>query len=94
MKWLLIALLVLFTALQYRLWVSEGSWADVTRLEREISEQQQRNDQLQERNRVLAVEVDSLKEGLDSIEERAREDLGMIEEGETFFMVVEPQEGR
>lgn len=94
MKWLLIALLVLFTALQYRLWVSEGSWADVARLEREISEQQQRNDQLQERNRVLAIEVNALKDGLDSIEERAREDLGMIEEGETFFMVVEPQRGR
>lgn len=94
MKWLLIALLVLFTALQYRLWIAEGSWADVARLEREISEQQQRNDQLQERNRVLAVEVNALKDGLDSIEERAREDLGMIEEGETFFMVVEPQRGR
>lgn len=94
MKWLLIALLVLFTALQYRLWVAEGSWADVARLEREIAEQQQRNDQLQERNRVLAVEVSALKDGLDSIEERAREDLGMIEEGETFFMVVEPQRGR
>ncbi len=94
MKWLLIALLILFTALQYRLWIAEGSWADVARLEREISEQQQRNDQLQERNRVLAVEVNALKDGLDSIEERAREDLGMIEEGETFFMVVEPQRGR
>lgn len=94
MKWLLIALLVLFTALQYRLWIAEGSWADVARLEREISEQQQRNDRLQERNRVLAVEVNALKDGLDSIEERAREDLGMIEEGETFFMVVEPQRGR
>ncbi|WP_341938509.1 cell division protein FtsB [Marinimicrobium sp. C2-29] len=94
MKWLLIALLVLFTALQYRLWIAEGSWADVARLEREISEQQQRNDQLQERNRVLAVEVNALKDGLDSIEERAREDLGMIEEGETFFMVVEPQRRR
>ena len=80
MKILLAILIVLFTALQYRLWIAEGSWADVTRLDRDI------------RAQGLAVEVDELKEGLDSIEERAREDLGMIRDGETFFMVVDPQE--
>ncbi len=91
MKILLVILLTLFLTLQYRLWVAEGSWADVTRLDREIGEQQSANERLIERNRRLAVEVDELKEGLDSVEERAREDLGMIRDGETFFMVVDPQ---
>lgn len=91
MKILLVVLLTLFLTLQYRLWVAEGSWADVTRLDREIGEQQLANERLIERNRRLAVEVDELKEGLDSVEERAREDLGMIRDGETFFMVVDPQ---
>lgn len=91
MKILLVVLLTLFLALQYRLWVAEGSWADVTRLDREINQQQLANDRLIERNRRLEVEVAELKEGLDSVEERAREDLGMIRDGETFFMVVDPQ---
>lgn len=89
MKALLIALLVIFVALQYRLWIAEGSWADVARLEREVREQEQTNQQLQQRNRNLAIEVDALKDGLDSVEERAREDLGMIKEGETFYMIIE-----
>ncbi|UZJ45755.1 cell division protein FtsB [Marinimicrobium sp. C6131] len=91
MKILLAILIVLFTALQYRLWVAEGSWADVARLDRDIQAQELANERLKERNRRLAVEVDELKEGLDSVEERAREDLGMIRDGETFFMVVDPQ---
>lgn len=92
MKILLAILIVLFTALQYRLWIAEGSWADVTRLDRDIQAQELANERLKARNRRLAVEVDELKDGLDSIEERAREDLGMIRDGETFFMVVDPQE--
>ncbi len=81
-------LLIVIAALQYRLWVGEGSLADVARLEGEIHRQQAENDQLRERNRILAVEVDNLKNGLDSIEERARNDIGMIKKGETFFMVL------
>lgn len=92
MKWLILTLSVLFLGLQYRLWVGEGSLAEVVRLGDEIAVQTQENDRLRERNRILAAEVDGLKSGLDAVEERAREDLGMIKPGETFFMVVEPSE--
>ena len=92
MKWLIPILLILFVGLQYRLWVGDGSLANVARLKREIKQQQVENDRLQERNRVRMLEVDALKSGLGSVEERAREDMGMIKEGETFFMVVEPEE--
>ncbi len=92
MKWLIPTLLILLCGLQYRLWVGEGSLADVVRLSNEIDAQAQENDRLRQRNTVLAAEVDGLKSGLDAVEERAREDLGMIKPGETFFMVVEPSE--
>lgn len=91
MKWMLGILAVLLLALQYRLWISEGSFADVAQLEREIQTQEANNAQLRERNRVLAVEVNDLKSGLDSIEERARNDIGMIKKGETFFMILDPE---
>ncbi len=92
MKWLILTLSVLLLGLQYRLWVGDGSLADVVRLSDGIEVQVQENDRLRERNRILATEVDGLKSGLDAVEERAREDLGMIKPGETFFMVVEPTE--
>ncbi|ARU29766.1 cell division protein FtsB [Cellvibrio sp. PSBB006] len=92
MKWMLGILIILLAALQYRLWISEGSLADVNRLEREIKIQQADNSRLRERNRILAVEVEDLKTGLDSVEERARNDIGMIKKDETFFMILEPRQ--
>lgn len=92
MPWLLrlliALLLVIFLVLQYRLWVGQGSLAEVASLERQIQRQQARIAEMEERNAMLRAEVESLKKGLDAVEARAREDLGMIKEGETFYQVV------
>ncbi len=82
-------LLLLFVLLQYDLWVGEGSLASAWRLQQSVKLQKQENDGLKERNAALAAEVMDLKQGLDAIEERARNELGMIKEGETFIQVVE-----
>ena len=87
MKWLLLILVVLLVALQYRLWRGEGSMAQSNYLEKEIMQQQAENDRMRERNRILDVEVQDLKLGADSVEERARNDIGMIKKDETFFMI-------
>lgn len=83
-------LLLILLGLQYSLWIGEGSVSHVVRLKYDIDTQQQENTRLTERNRILALEVESLKRGLDSVEERAREDMGMIKPGETFYMVIDP----
>jgi cell division protein FtsB len=92
MKWLIAALAVCLLFLQYRLWIGEGSLAEVVQLQRQIKEQQNEIERLQERNRILALEVRELKTGLDTVEERARSDMGMIKEGETFYMIIEKDE--
>ncbi len=92
MKWLTAFLLCILAALQYRLWVGEGSLAHIARLENAIDKQTVENQHLRERNKVLQTEVHALKNGTDSIEERARDDMGMIRKGETFYMVVEEEE--
>lgn len=92
MKWLIAILIILFASLQYRLWVGEGSLAHQAALEKQIEQQKAENNRLRERNAVLAREVDDLKSGLEAIEERAREQMGMIKEGETFFMLVKPED--
>ena len=88
---LLIALLVALIAfLQYRMWVGEGSFAEVAALKGQIAEQRTELARLDERNRRLQAEVEDLRSGLASIEERARSELGMVKEGEEFFQVIEP----
>lgn len=88
MRYLVIVLLVLLGYLQYRLWMAEGGFVDVARLNKEISRQERENAALRERNRILLAEVESLKEGVDTLEERARTDMGMVKEGETFFLFL------
>ncbi|MFC1685178.1 cell division protein FtsB [Pseudomonadota bacterium] len=92
MRFIIGILLVLLLLLQYRLWVGEGSLAEVSNLQREIAAQQQELAKLHQRNRALQAEVQDLKQGLEAIEERARSELGMIKEGETFYQVIEPEQ--
>lgn len=92
MRILIALLLVMLVWLQYRLWVGEGSLAEVYSLRQEIEAQKQELESLNRRNQSLQAEVDDLKEGFAAIEERARTELGMIREGETFYQVVEPVE--
>ena len=66
--------------------------AEISRLNESIITQEVSNSELQSRNRDLLTEVDALKDGTDAVEEMAREDLGLIKEGEIFYMIVEPEE--
>lgn len=90
MRILILVLLLLLGGLQYRLWVGEGSLAEVTALRREIEAQKAEIEKLQARNRRLQAEVEDLRQGLDALEERARSELGMIKEGELFLQLIEP----
>ena len=88
MKVLVAALLVLLLMLQYRLWFGEGSIQEVSRLRTEAEQGRAEVIRLNSRNQALAAEVADLKRGLEAIEERARAELGMISEGETFYQFV------
>jgi cell division protein FtsB len=89
MKWLTGLLVVLLLGLQYKLWIGEGSVAEVWQLRQALEAQRAENEELRNRNAALDAEVTDLKTGLDAIEERARRDLGMIRSDEVFFQVVE-----
>lgn len=59
-------------------------------LQGEISQQQQINAGLAQRNDRLASQVKGLRsDDLLLIEERARRDLGMVKDNETFFIFVD-----
>ncbi|WP_438970419.1 cell division protein FtsB [Methylophaga sp.] len=88
-KPVMIVLTILMVLLQYRLWLSHDGLPSLLRLHQQVEKQKLDNEQLVERNQVLAAEVQDLKSGLDALEERARSELGMVKPGETFFHVIE-----
>ena len=76
--------------LQVRLWFSDVGILAQRDLEARVAEQIRHTQDLRQRNRLLAVEVAALKSGPAGVEARARSELGMIKEGETFYLVVDP----
>ncbi len=90
MRLLIMALIIAFLGLQYRLWFGDGSLSEVVQLSAELEMQKQKLRDLEERNRKLEAQVLDLQSGLDAYEEKARNDLGMIKKGETFFQIVSP----
>ncbi|MDW3095192.1 MAG: cell division protein FtsB [Gammaproteobacteria bacterium] len=91
MKLFVVFLVTVFMILQYQLWIDRDGVRKLAHLSDRIDNQTAKNQQLFERNEVLAAEVEDLKSGFDAIEERARMELGMIREGETFFQVIEKE---
>jgi cell division protein FtsB len=89
MKTVIVLLVLLLGYLQYRVWFGDGSLVEVFQLRDEVEAQRVENSRLHERNAVLDAEVRDLQQGHDAIEEHAREDLGMVKDGETFYQIVE-----
>jgi cell division protein FtsB len=89
----MVLLLVLLGWLQYRLWFGSGGEREVAQLKAQAARQRHDNTGLQQRNDALAAEVEDLKSGEAAVEERARNELGMIKPGETFYRVIEPEQG-
>jgi cell division protein FtsB len=88
MKALLVFLIGLLLLLQFRLWVGDGSLAEVWELHNSVADQRSANLEMIARNEALEAEVKDLKKGKAAIEERARSELGMIQEGETFYQII------
>ncbi len=83
---LVLLVLSILITLQYRLWWGEGSLKHTAQLEEQLFKQRAANDALQKRNDRLLSEIATLKNGTGQIEARAREDLGLVRDDETFFM--------
>jgi len=89
MKAIIGILMLVLVLLQWRLWVGDGGVQELTQLEQELAAQRAENEALQQRNQMLESEILDLKNGEEAVEERARSDLGMIRDGETFYMVID-----
>ena len=93
MRVVTLILFVLLVLLQLTLWLGEGGFREVARLETRVENQRQQNEDLLQRNAELHAEVEDLRERLDAVEERARNELGLIKPAEQFYQVVPPPPG-
>jgi len=89
MRWLIGGLLGLLVLLQYRLWFAEGGLAEANRLQVQLAEAEAENAELTARNEALTREVIALQDGTEAVEKNARENLGLIKEGEGDYQFVE-----
>lgn len=81
-------LTVLLLILQTQIWVGRGSVQNVGRLQRQLADQKLANNQSRYANDALLAEVNDLRDGLESVEERARQELGMVKPDEIFVQIV------
>ena len=85
---MLLALLGLLMLLQYRLWLGEGGINERQSLETQVANDSAENQRLTQRNEALADRVIELQNGQEMLEAVAREDLGLVREGEEFILFV------
>jgi len=83
------ALLIgLLAVVQAQLWLGRGSVGDVAQMQQKLDEQKARNALATESNARLAAEVRDLQEGLETVEEKARGELGMVKPNEIYVQIV------
>jgi cell division protein FtsB len=83
-----IVLITLLVILNAQLWFGRGSLPNVSRLEQDIQTQKASNEEARRTNEQLNAEVHDLKEGLNMVEERARQELGMVKSNEIFVQIA------
>lgn len=90
-KWIGLLLIALLVALQTRLWFGKNSVSDFKEMRSQIQILEKQNANLRQRNQLLEADIEDLQIGIDSMEERARNELGLIKEGETFYRILPKQ---
>jgi cell division protein ftsB homolog len=87
MRLLFVVLVGLLVLIQYPLWLGQGSWSRVWRLDQSLALQREVNAGKRLRNEGLEAEVEDLKSGRSAVEERARYGLGMVKPDEIFVQI-------
>ncbi|MGN6328035.1 MAG: cell division protein FtsB [Rhodanobacter sp.] len=89
LRWVALILIVMLVGLQLKLWSGSGGVREVDTLRTSLKKQTDENARLLQRNQALAADVRDLKQGEQAVEARARNELGLIKPGETFYQVDE-----
>jgi len=91
MKFIALLLVLFLVMMQVNIWLTKDGYSRVAEIKELIQDQQKENNAMVSRNSQLKEEIKDLKDGYSAIEEKAREDIGMIKEGEEFYLLTEPR---
>ena len=91
MKFIALLLVLLLVMMQVNIWLTKDGYSRVAEIKELIQDQQKENNEMVSRNSQLREEIKDLKDGYSAIEEKAREDIGMIKEGEEFYLLTKPR---
>ena len=81
-------LTLLFILLQYKLWFGAEGIAQTLYVKHETNKDLVINQQLNERNQEMINHINYLKNNKEAIESLARENLGMVKKGETYYQFL------
>jgi len=88
MRPLAIFLIMLLVSVQYQLWFGKNSLSDFSTVSEQVKRQDADNVELEKRNQIIALEIKDLRTGFQGVESVARQELGMIKKGETFYRLL------
>tara|TARA_B100000953_G_C17983672_1_gene409846 strand:- start:819 stop:1088 length:270 start_codon:yes stop_codon:yes gene_type:complete len=88
MRLVTIVLIILFLLLQVDIWIKKDGYKRKVELAEMIEIQTEANKEMTIRNNQLQQEIIDLKNGTETIEEKARTEMGMIKEGEEFYLIA------
>ena len=91
MKFVALLLVFLLVMMQVNVWLTKDGYSRLAEIKELIQDQQKENNEMVSRNSQLKEEIKDLKDGYSAIEEKAREDIGMIKEGEEFYLLTKPR---
>ena len=77
-------LLAILVSIHAQLWSGRGSVPYVKDMKKQIATQKTDNDAAGRENARLETEVSDLKQGMDMVEAKARNELGMVTPNEVF----------
>jgi len=90
MRLVTLALLALLGLVQAELWFGKSGLPRTMELRGKLAVQKAENEVARKRNEQITAEVSDLKEGLEMVEEKARQELGMIKPDEILVQVTAP----
>ena len=82
-----VILALLLGMLQYQIWTGRGSVQQVSNMRQALEKQQASNAQLEAEVARLQSEIHDLKDGFETVEEKARYELGMVKPNEIFVQI-------
>lgn len=89
MRLIIVCLIMILAGLQYKLWLGEDSLLHWVSLNKKLTTQVAENKRLSLRNQAMEADISELKSGEQALEERARHDLGMVKQDETYYQFID-----